>query len=30
VVEGVGSSFFGEKEEIYRRSRLVYEKEIKL
>jgi sugar/nucleoside kinase (ribokinase family) len=29
VVEGVGSSFFGEKAEIYRRADVVYEKEIK-
>ena len=29
VVEGVGSSFFGEKKEIYKRAHLVYEKEIK-
>lgn len=29
VVEGVGPTFFGEKSEIYRRARLLYEKEIK-
>jgi sugar/nucleoside kinase (ribokinase family) len=29
VVEGIGPTFFGEKEEIYRRTRSVYEKEIK-
>jgi sugar/nucleoside kinase (ribokinase family) len=29
VVEGVGTSFFGEKAEIYRRADVVYEKEIK-
>jgi sugar/nucleoside kinase (ribokinase family) len=29
VVEGVGPTFFGEKEEIYRRARSIYEKEIK-
>ena len=29
VVEGIGPTFFGEKEEIYRRARYVYEKEIK-
>jgi sugar/nucleoside kinase (ribokinase family) len=29
VVEGIGPTFFGEKEEIYRRARSVYEKEIK-
>ena len=29
VVEGVGPTFFGEKEEIYQRARSVYEKEIK-
>jgi sugar/nucleoside kinase (ribokinase family) len=29
VVEGVGPTFFGEKEEIYRRARFLYEKEIK-
>lgn len=29
VVEGVGPTFFGDKEEIYRRARLLYEKEIK-
>jgi sugar/nucleoside kinase (ribokinase family) len=29
VVEGIGPTFFGEKEEIYERARSVYEKEIK-
>ena len=29
VVEGIGPTFFGEKEEIYQRARAVYEKEIK-
>ncbi len=29
VIEGVGPTFFGEKEEIYERARSVYEKEIK-
>jgi sugar/nucleoside kinase (ribokinase family) len=29
VVEGIGPTFFGEKEEIYRRARSIYEKEIK-
>ncbi len=29
VVEGIGPTFFGEKEEIYQRARVVYEKEIK-
>jgi sugar/nucleoside kinase (ribokinase family) len=29
VVEGVGASFLGEKDEIYRRARVIYEKEIK-
>ncbi len=29
VVEGVGPTFFGEKEEIYRRADSIYEKEIK-
>jgi sugar/nucleoside kinase (ribokinase family) len=29
VVEGIGPTFFGEKEEIYRRARFLYEKEIK-
>jgi len=29
VVEGIGPTFFGDKEEIYRRARLLYEKEIK-
>jgi len=29
VVEGVGPTFFGEKEEIIRRARILYEKEIK-
>ena len=29
VVEGVGPTFFGEKEEVYRRASLIYEKEIK-
>jgi sugar/nucleoside kinase (ribokinase family) len=29
VVEGVGPTFFGDKEEIYRRARLLYGKEIK-
>lgn len=29
VIEGVGPTFFGEKEEIYQRARSVYEKEIK-
>jgi len=29
VIEGVGPTFFGDKEEIYRRARLLYEKEIK-
>ena len=29
VVEGIGPTFFGEKEEIYQRARYVYEKEIK-
>lgn len=29
VVEAVGTTFFGEREEIYRRARVVYEKEIK-
>ncbi|MEM2999390.1 MAG: PfkB family carbohydrate kinase [Candidatus Bathyarchaeia archaeon] len=29
VVEGVGPTFFGEKEEIYERARGIYEKEIK-
>lgn len=29
VVEGIGPTFFGEKEEIYRRARVLYEKEIK-
>ena len=29
VVEDVGTTFFGEKTEIYRRARLIYEKEIK-
>jgi sugar/nucleoside kinase (ribokinase family) len=29
VVEGVGPTFFGDKEETYRRARVLYEKEIK-
>jgi sugar/nucleoside kinase (ribokinase family) len=29
VIERVGSSFFGEKEEIYQRANAIYEKEIK-
>ncbi len=29
VVEGIGPTFFGEKEEIYRRARCIYEKELK-
>lgn len=29
VVEGIGPTFFGEKDEIYRRARMLYEKEIK-
>jgi len=29
IVEGLGPTFFGEKEEIYRRARSIYEKEIK-
>jgi sugar/nucleoside kinase (ribokinase family) len=29
VVEGVGASFLGEKDEIYSRARVIYEKEIK-
>jgi len=29
VVEGIGPTFFGKKEEIYQRARYVYEKEIK-
>jgi len=29
VVEGIGPTFFGDKEEIHRRARLLYEKEIK-
>jgi sugar/nucleoside kinase (ribokinase family) len=29
VIEGMGPTFFGEKEEIYQRARSVYEKEIK-
>jgi sugar/nucleoside kinase (ribokinase family) len=29
VVEGLGPTFFGDKEEIYRRARLLYNKEIK-
>jgi sugar/nucleoside kinase (ribokinase family) len=29
VVEGIGPTFFGEKEEIYQRARYLYEKEIK-
>jgi sugar/nucleoside kinase (ribokinase family) len=29
VVEGIGPTFFGEKEEIYQRARDIYEKEIK-
>ena len=29
VVEGIGPTFFGENEEIYRRARSIYEKEIK-
>jgi len=29
VIEGIGPTFFGEKEEIYERARSVYEKEIK-
>jgi sugar/nucleoside kinase (ribokinase family) len=29
VVEGIGPTFFGDKEEIYRRARLLYKKEIK-
>jgi sugar/nucleoside kinase (ribokinase family) len=29
VVEGIGPTFFGEKEEVYQRARSVYEKEIK-
>jgi sugar/nucleoside kinase (ribokinase family) len=29
VVEGIGPTFFGDKEEIYRRARSIYEKEIK-
>jgi sugar/nucleoside kinase (ribokinase family) len=29
VVEDVGTTFFGEKEEIYRRASVIYEKEIK-
>jgi sugar/nucleoside kinase (ribokinase family) len=29
VVEGIGPTFFGEKEEIYERARVAYEKEIK-
>lgn len=30
VIEGIGPTFFGEKEEIYQRARGIYEKEIKL
>jgi sugar/nucleoside kinase (ribokinase family) len=30
VIEGIGPTFFGEKEEIYQRARSAYEKEIKL
>jgi sugar/nucleoside kinase (ribokinase family) len=29
VVEGIGPTFFGEKEEVYQRARSIYEKEIK-
>jgi sugar/nucleoside kinase (ribokinase family) len=29
VIEGIGPTFFGDKEEIHRRARLLYEKEIK-
>jgi len=29
VVEGVGPTFFGDRDEIYRRARILYEKEIK-
>lgn len=29
VVEGLGSTYFGDKEEIYRRAKLLYEKELK-
>jgi sugar/nucleoside kinase (ribokinase family) len=29
VVEGIGPTFFGDKEEIIRRARVLYEKEIK-
>ena len=29
VVEGIGTSFFGNREEIYRRAKVAYEKEIK-
>ena len=29
IVEGIGTSFFGNKEEIYRRANSIYEKEIK-
>ncbi len=29
VIEGIGPTFFGEKEEIYERARSIYEKEIK-
>ena len=29
VIEGIGPTFFGEKEEMYQRARFVYEKEIK-
>lgn len=29
VIEGIGPTFFGNKEEIYRRARILYEKEIK-
>jgi sugar/nucleoside kinase (ribokinase family) len=29
VVEGIGSTYFGEKQEIYRRAQVLYEKELK-
>jgi hypothetical protein len=29
VVEGIGPTFFGDREEIIRRARVLYEKEIK-
>ena len=29
VVEGLGPTYFGKKEEIYRRAKILYEKELK-